>query len=130
MSVVLLPILREALEAETHRAGRQIGKLLALAQDDEATILRQQMQPSLPLFLGPLDRLVAGLEVEGRRAPAQEGPPSALGVDGDVAELFADQGRVLEVMMFGNQSVPPFGVPGRNQFHPQLVQDALLVWTR
>src|ERR1017187_5795983 len=51
--VVLLPILREALETPAHRSGSQIGKLLAWGQNDEATVLGQKMQSSFPLALRP-----------------------------------------------------------------------------
>src|ERR1035437_2526910 len=68
--IMLLPILREALEAPAHRSGSQIGKLLAWSQDDEATVLGQQMQSSFPLALRPFNGLVARFKVQGRSAPA------------------------------------------------------------
>jgi hypothetical protein len=84
MFVLRLPVRRQAFEAQAHRPGGQIGKLLSFDQDDEPAVVGQQMQPPCALFLGPFDRLVAGLEVEGGGAPADPSQPGALGIGDDV----------------------------------------------
>jgi len=98
MSVLPLPIRRQAFEAQAHRSGGQIGKLLGFDQNGKPTVLGQKMQPPFPLFLRPFDRLVAGFEVKGGRAPAEQSQPVTVGVGDHVAKLFPDKVGILEVM--------------------------------
>src|SRR6266581_2464998 len=81
------------------------------------------MTASAQLVLGPSDPSIPGTQVPGGRSPAQQSQPDPL-VLGDVTELFADQGRVLQIMVGGDQFVPPGSFLLGNEADAQLVQNA------
>ena len=56
-------------DAAQGEMGEAVPELLPVGQDRIAAVLGQQMEPGFPLGVGPLDRLVAGLEMEGGRTP-------------------------------------------------------------
>lgn len=75
----------------------------------------------------PLDGLVAGFKVQGRRAPAQQGQPTALAVGDGIAQLLPNQIGVLEVMVPTNQLVPSWLLVNANQFHLEFLQQGLFI---
>ena len=115
---------------EAQRSGCQIGKTLSIHQDDKPTVLGQKVQPPLALLLRPFDGLIASFQVQGGGAPADQGQPAALGVGDHLAQLFADQGGALEIMVLANQSVPAVLLLGRDQLHLEFFQDSLFLSVR
>jgi hypothetical protein len=88
------------------------------------------MQPPFPLFLRPFDRLVAGFEVKGGRAPAEQSQPVTVGVGDHVAKLFPDKVGILEVMVPADQLVPAGSLLGRHQRNLDALQEGLFAAIR
>ena len=124
MAVDRQPIGRKPGTAQTQRPAREIGELLALGQDQAAAVLGQELPAGGALGGRPTQPGIAGLEMKGWSAPAQQNQPLAL-VLGDVTELLADELRVLEVMALGDQRIPAVGFGGGDEPDPQSVEHGL-----
>lgn len=95
------PILGEPGTAQGQGTGGQIGQLMRVGQNAEAGVVGPEMPAAGQLFLGPADPSLTRAQVPGWGAPTQQGQPLAL-VLSHVAEMFADQSGVLEIMMGGD----------------------------
>ena len=90
-----LPVFGEAGTAEAERARGQIGQWMGIGQDDAAGVMGQKMAAARARVVGPAEPSIAGTQVPGRSAPAQQGQPGALEC-GDGAEVLADERGVLQ----------------------------------
>ena len=99
---------------------------MALRQHQQAGVVGQQRQARAPLFVGPTDEGVAGLEMPGGRAPSGQRQPLAL-VRGDVTEMFADQFTALEIMVLDDELVEALSLVSRDGADGQVGEDVLFI---
>ncbi len=77
---------------------------MAVRQDQQARIVGQERASPAALLQVPADELVSIFDVEGRAAPGGYSEPPAL-ISNRVAQLLADQGRIVQIVMLDDQSI-------------------------
>ena len=81
---------------------------MTIGQNQQAGVVDQQRQARAPLLVGPADEAVARLEVQRGGIPrGQRQPLTAIG--GHVAQMFADQPAVFQIVMFGDEFTGEYG---------------------
>ena len=131
---------KKHLSASEVFAGFAASSDLALAAGSSHGVL----PPALPaahekrsrLRIAPGDAIVHGtsrssaatFEKISRRAPAQQGQPLAVTFD-DIAQLFADQRGVFQIMPSGDQVIPARLFVRLDQSHRHLIQHGLFLWS-
>ena len=95
-------------------------------QNQQPRVVGQERQADAALFLDPADEDVARLEVQGRRAPGGQSQPLAL-VCGDVADMFAHDAGVFEVVMRNDEGIEAFDFMRLDGPHGEVFQDVLFV---
>lgn len=118
-------VFAQALRGELEQAAREV-RAGDAGQQEEATVLRHEVQAALALRCGPAEVRVARFQVEARAAVAHERAPDPVRGDGGVAEDFADERRVVEVVVRGDEFVPPGHVGGADQLESHGVEQMLL----
>lgn len=121
-----LHVVGEPSQAQARHARGTVGSALPAGQDDEAGILRDEVQAAALLRLRPADPAVAGGELEGGGLPAQHGDPGPA-QRRDVAQGLAEQAGERRVVVGGDQAVPlPVlgGSPGGSHLHGAQIQRA------
>ncbi len=125
MAPALYPVGREPREHELHKPADEIGTV-ALGQHQQARVVDQQRQARAPLLVGPADEAVARLEVQRGGIPrGQRQPLTAIG--GHVAQMFADQLAVLQIVMFGHELIEALDLVGRHESHGQMDEKLLFI---
>jgi hypothetical protein len=115
-----------AVAAECEHAAGEVGAVRT-GQDEVSGVVGDEREAAA---LGdvPAEPLLAILEVVGGSTPAQQGDPPAIHL-GDLAQLLANQGVALEVVMLFHQLTETFtqqGVGGCKLVQLDLVEDVLL----
>ena len=79
-------------------------------QDQEPRVVDDEWEVLLAQLRRPSDEAVAGRELACRRAEAEHGDRRAVAVVDGVAHLGTDQGLVTEVVVAGDELVPPLAL--------------------
>jgi hypothetical protein len=82
---------------------------MAIGHDQQTGIIGQQRAPAAALFGAPADEVVTIFEVKGGCTPSGHSQPLAL-VDERLAQMLANQGDVVEVMVCDDRLVAPADV--------------------
>jgi len=98
MAAGLLPVIGQTPAAEGEHAAGEIGAIRS-GQDEEAGVVGDKGEAAAVLGNVSSQPLLAVFEVVGRRTPAQEGDLAPIHF-GHVAELLADEGVALEIVVF------------------------------
>ena len=107
------PVVGQAREHLFEQAAGQVG-IVRVGQDNEARIVDHQRQAAAALLGGPADELIAVAQVVGRGAEGDQREPLAL-VGGGIAQVFADERGVAQVVMLEDESVAARELVGRAQ---------------
>ena len=125
MPPVCLPIFGEPREHEFHEAADEVGALSA-GENQEAGVVDQQRQARAALLRGPADEGIARLEMPGRAAPGGQRQPPIL-IRDDVAQVFAHDLRVFQIVMFDDELVEAGGFLRRHQADLEVDEDVLFI---
>ena len=97
------PVGGQASQHEFHETADPVGKV-TVRQDQQAGVVGEERAAAAALLGRPADERIAGLDVKGAGAPGGDGQPFAAIGDG-VAEMFADERGVVQVVMLDDQFV-------------------------
>jgi len=98
LAVMEEPVLAKALEDEGKDARGQVGKLVAVGEDQEAGVVHDHAEATGALAGGPADPLVACLDVEGGTGEEEDGDGLAVEL-GDVAQGRSGNLGLVEVVV-------------------------------
>ena len=93
--------------------------------DEQTALIDYQRQTAAFLPIRPANPLLAQLEFVSCGAPHQQRHPLAL-VLRDVAQLFADKLRAVQIMGLGNELIEPLAFIGLDEAHLDTFKKCLL----
>ena len=99
------PVVGQPAGATGEQVAGEIGLVGAFGQQEKTAVLREEAQPRGALGFGPAKPAITRSQVQRGAGPAEESEPAAGGRDGDVAQRFADERRVVEVVLFAEHGV-------------------------
>ena len=109
--VVLGPVVGQLPAHEREDVRAQVGDRDP-GQDEELRVVDREREVFLAQLRRPSDEAVAWRELARRGAEAEHGDRPAVAVVDGVAHLGADQGLVAEVVVAGDELVPPLALAG------------------
>src|SRR5436190_3778340 len=95
---MLLPVLRQTAERQTQDSRRQIGIALAFRQNQKPAVIDDQPKSPCPLARAPADPALSWLEVQSRRAEAQQCHPLPVQFR-DIPQTLASQPATLKIVL-------------------------------
>ncbi len=125
MVPALDPVGREPREHELHKPADEIGTV-AGGQHQQAGVVDQQRQARAPLLVSPADEAVARLEMERGGVPGGQRQPLTA-ILGHVAQMFADQMAVFQIVMLGEELIEALDLVGRHESHGQMDENLLFI---